>query len=268
MVLAAVAASVTTAQTADGYIKVGSDQRNLRFARAAQIPDDLDKSKQMIHLVLSEAEIPSKALFDDMKLFDIRQAKVNQIVELNFRDNSVNWFLTGKGMEGTRSMSQSPNPFPYQILAGAIKGKIEAHGDAGSTGAAAYEISVTYTAPLEKPVIESAPTAADAAAAAKSPAVKAYLDLVTALRAGDKAKIMSGVPAEKRAQMDSPDFPKMLAFVQSMMPQNLKVLKVVEKDGVATLTLSGTLEGSPQKGEATMKLEGGKWLMMSESWRN
>ena len=88
----------------------------------------------MIHLVISESPIPEKALFDDMKLFDVRQEKTNQIVELNFREGSVNWFLAGKGMDGTRSLSQSPNPFPYEIAGGSIKGKIEARSDPAGGG--------------------------------------------------------------------------------------------------------------------------------------
>ena len=130
MLLAPLATAQT--QTAEGFIRIGSDRRELHHARAARIQDDLDKSKQMIHLVISESPIPEKALFDDMKLFDVRQEKTNQIVELNFREDSVNWFLAGKEMEGTRSLSQSPNPFPYEISGGSIKGRIEARSDPDS----------------------------------------------------------------------------------------------------------------------------------------
>jgi hypothetical protein len=266
------AGTIATAQTAEGYIKIGSNRRELRHARAAQVTDDLHKSKQMIHLILSEAEIPSKALFDRGELLSIKYAKTNQIVEFNFHEDGVNWFLMSKEMEGggTLSMSHSPNPFPYEIAGGMVKGKIEAHSEGASANQPAYEIAVTYTARMEQAVVEVevAPTPADAIAAAKSPATRAYLDLVAAMRAGDKAKIMAGVPAEQRAQIDTPQFPQALKFLQAMMPVGLKVLKAAEHDGETTLTLSGTLEGSPQKGEAIMKLDGGKWLMRSESWTN
>jgi hypothetical protein len=256
-----------TAQTADGYIKTGADRRELHFARAARVTDDLDKTKQMLHLILSEAEISSKALFDRGELLGIKYQKKNQIVEFNFHEDGVNWFLMSKEMEGggTLSLSRSPNPFPFEISGDTVKGKVEDHGEASSMHPP-YEIAVSYSAKLEEAVVEPAPTPADAIAAAKSPATKAYLDLVAAIRAGDKAKIMAGVGPEQRAQVDTPQFPQALKFIQSMMPSNLKVLKVVEKDGEATLTLSGMLEGSPQKGQSVMKLEGGKWLMHSESW--
>jgi hypothetical protein len=266
--LVALAVCFASAQTADGYIKIGSDRRELRYARAARVADDLDKSKQMLHLILSEAEIPSSALFDGGKLFEIRIAKANQVVELNFRDEGVTWFLTGKEMPGTLSLNRSPNPFPYEVSGDRVKGKVSAKSEEASSSHTPYQIEVTYSAVLEKAPVAIAPTAADAGAAAKSPAAMAYLDFVSALRAGDKAKIMAGVLPAQRAQMDTPEFPKTLTFIQMMMPSNLKILRAVEKDGEATLTLSGVLEGSPQAGEAIMKLEGGKWLLRSESWTN
>jgi hypothetical protein len=270
--LAAFAVCFAAGQSAEGYIKIGSDRRELRYARAARVADDLDKSKQMLHLILSEAEIPSKALFDRGELLGIKYSKTNQIVEFNFHDNAVNWFLMSKEMEGggTLSRSESPNPFPYEVSGDRVKGKVEVKSGQfeASTNHPPYQIEVTYSAVLEKAPFEVAPTPADAIAATRSPAAIAYLDFVSALRAGDKAKIMAGVPPAQRAQMDTPEFPKALKFIQMMMPSNLKILKAVEKDGEATLTLSGTLEGAPQKGEAIMKLEGGKWLLRSESWTN
>ena len=60
----------------------------------------------------------------------------------------------------------------------------------------------------------------------------------------------------------------MLKIVQMMQPLNIKVLKAVEKDGEATLTMTGTQEGKPMKGEATLKLVDGKWTMTNQSWRD
>ena len=91
---------------------------------------------------------------------------------------------------------------------------------------------------------------------------------MSAIRAGDRAKIVAASPEDQRQQIDNADFEKMLKVVQTMQPSNIKVLKAVEKDGEATLTLSGVQDGKPQKGEATMKLEAGKWVMGSENWRD
>ena len=266
LALALLFASLACAQTADGFIRIGADRRELRHARATHVPDDFDKSKQVIRLVLSEAPIPAKALFDSMALSAICSQKTNQIVEFDFHDGGVNWFLTGKEMEGTRSLSQSPNPFPYEITNGTIQGKIEAKSDPDDKNTP-YEIAVTYTAQFEQAIVVPPPTPADAISAQKSPATKAYLNLIGAIRTGDRAKILAAAPPDQRDKIDTPDFQKMLKIIQMMQPENIKVLKAVEKDGVATLTLSGIQEGKPQKGEAVMKFEGGKWLMRNESWR-
>jgi hypothetical protein len=254
------------AQNTQGFIIVGSDRRELHCARAAEIPDDLDKSKTMIHVLLSESPISFIALFDSRALYDIRSEGKNQIVELNFRENGVNWFLTGHDMEGMFSLSRSPNPFPYEVKAGAIKGKVESKSDTDAWPSRTYEISVTYAAPIEQhPVAGPEPAPGDALAAEKHPAVQAYLSLQEAIRAGNKAGILAAAPADRRARMDSPDFPQMLKMIQSMQPKEIRVLKAVDKDGEATLTLQ---DGQHRKGEATLRLEGGKWLMQSESWRN
>jgi hypothetical protein len=203
-----------------------------------------------------------------MALFDIRSDRKNQVVELNFREGGVNWFLTGKEMEGTLSMSRSPNPFPYQVMAGAIKGQIEEKSDPGDKGRAPYEISVTYSAPLEKPSVETPLTPAETAAAQKHPATIAYLNLMDAIRKGDKARILAAAPEEQKSRIDSPDFPKMLELIQSMQPADVKVLRAVDQDGTATLTVTGMQDGKRVKGEITLKFEEGKWVMRSESWRN
>lgn len=72
-----------------------------------------------------------------------------------------------------------------------------------------------------------APTPADAAAATGKEPAKAYLAPV-AIRSGDKPKIMDLSPPDKRAMIDTPEFPQMLKMVQMMTHQNLQVLQVSE----------------------------------------
>ncbi len=253
--LLTLAAQLANAQTVEGFIIIGNDRRELHHARATRT----DGGKT-IHLVLSEAPLPERALFDDIKLFDVRSAQTNQVVELNLNEKSVNWFLSGKDMEGTRSMSQSPNPFPYAIANETVKGKVEAKGDG-------YEISVTYSAPLEKLVKQRPLTAADAAVALKHPAAKAYLDLDRAIHAGNKAQILANAPAERRAEIEK-DFDKMLPMVQMMQPNNIKILKAAQNNNEAILTLTGTQDGKAMTGEATMKLNAGRWTLTDQSWRD
>lgn len=52
-----------------------------------------------------------------------------------------------------------------------------------------------------------------------------------------------------------------------MEPKQIKILKATEDGDVATLVLTGVLDGKPQKGTATMKKINGQWLMAGEAWK-
>jgi len=96
--------------------------------------------------------------------------------------------------------------------------------------------------------------------------VKAYLSLVEAIRSGNKQKILEMAPPEKRAMIDTPQFPEMLKMVQMMTPQKIQVLKAMETGDKSTLITRGTSEGKPQRGKIYLTRVNGKWLVASETW--
>jgi hypothetical protein len=268
LVTAALLASVSLmGESAEGYIKIGSVRKELRYASAARVPDRFDHSKQVLHLVLSDGPVPVNAVFDGLRLFSITSRAGIQAVEFDFSEkvDDVHWFFSAVGEMGTMSMSQSPNPFPYKITGDVMKGKIEAtskpEGDRSG-----YEISVAYSAVIEKPVVEVPPTAADAAAAKDHPAAKAYLERLDAVMKGDKARLLAAMPPEARAEIEAADFKQLLPALQQMQPKNLKILRAREQDGVVTLWLSGIVDGKPQKGDVEMYLENGHWFAREEIW--
>ena len=249
-------------------MKVGSVRKELHFAKAAYVKDRFEHSKQVLHLVLSDAAIPSKALFDGARLFALTSSSDIQVVEFDFSKDGVNWFLSVKGLPGTRSMNASPNPFPYEIKGSVMQGKIQSKSEALSEDSPAIEISVTYSAEIEKPVVEPPPTAADAAAAQRSPAGKAYLDRLDAVQKGDKARLMVALTPEQRAQIEGADFKQILPMLQQMQPKNVKILKAVDTATESKLWLSGIMDGKPQKGEVEMHLAHGHWLVTLEVWND
>jgi hypothetical protein len=252
--------------TAEGFIQMGSIRKELHFAKAARVKDRFDKSKQVLHLVLSDAEIPSKALFDGMRLFAITSRSDVQVVEFDFSDDGVNWFLSMKGMPGTRSNNASPNPFPYQVTGNTMRGKIQSKSEAISQDSPAIEVSATYSAEIEKPVVEPAPTAAETAAAQRSPGWKAYLDRLDAVQKGDKARLMAALSPEERERLKGADFNQILPMLQEMQPRNVKVLKAVDTATESKLWLSGIMDGKAQKAEVEMHLVDGHWLVTLEIW--
>ena len=85
---------------------------------------------------------------------------------------------------------------------------------------------------------------------------------------GDRARIRSLAPPEAREQVDGPNFAEMLKVLQAMQERDVRVLKAVTNGDETTLQLDGkSPDGEPRRGEATLKLENGKWIMRNEKWR-
>jgi hypothetical protein len=68
--------------------------------------------------------------------------------------------------------------------------------------------------------------------------------------------------------MDRPEFKENLAFIQSMMPTDVKVLKATEEGDNAELMLSGKDSGEDRAGTVLMVKKNGKWLVEKESWKS
>lgn len=254
---------------AEGFLKVGNVRKELRHARAAIVADRFDKAKQVLHVVFSDAPLPTKAVFDGLELFSLTNATGIQVVEFDFSpEGGVNWYFRVKGLTGTMSMNQSPNPFPFDRKGDIISGKIQAKGDTPGDDPKPYELSLTYTAKVEMPPVEKPVTAEDTAAAAKHPATLAYLDFVDAIRKGDKTRIIANAAPDRRHMIDTPDFEQMLKMIQSIEPTDIRVLKVAAEGDSATLTTTGTMEGKLRHGEAEMTRVEGRWYLRGEKWQD
>jgi hypothetical protein len=250
----------------EGYLKTGDARAELRYAKAAHRPDRFDPSKQVLSVLLSDAPLPSRALFDGLYLYAYKHARNIQVVEFDFTPDGVKWFFDPKGAPGSMSMSRSPNPFPYEVSGNVIQGKIEGKSEPNTQSDRSYEISATYSAEVEKPVAPPVPTAADAVAAQNSVGAKAYVDSVDAIQKGDKVRMLTHLPPEERAMLEQADFAQVLAMMQMEQPKNLKVLKAVDTATDSELSLSGMVEGKPQKGTVEMHLDGGHWFVRLEVW--
>jgi len=253
-----------TAGTADGRMVVKGKEHVLKYARAARVADMFDKKKTVLRVVLTDVPLPGNALFDDLGPMELAGDGKIHGVELAFGETGMSWYPRTNDVEGGYTFTRSPNPFPLKVEPTRVEGEFTVKEDKPG-----LEISVKYSAPIEKYVPEPAPTAADTEAAKKSSAAKAYLDFQDAIAKGDRARIRAAAPPEFRAQVDGPDFPKMLQVLQAMQNKNIRVLKAVEDKDTATLWVTGTsAEGTPQKAEIIMKLENGKWILKDETWRN
>lgn len=260
--VAATPAQADMAGTAEGSVTLSGKRYDMKFARAATLPDEMRKGKQVLRVVVADVPFTSVAMFKDLLLSQLIHG-----VQIDFHDDGVAWFVRDLGNDSNATHSQRPNPFPLTVAGGKAEGsmavslKPDAHNDAP------IEIAVKYAAPIETYVAEPAPVPADAEAAKKSAAANAYRDYVDAIQTGDRVRIEAAVPPEPDGStIDPAQFPELLEMFREGLRQNLRILKAVEQDGYATLYVAGTWQGAAQKGQIGMRLLGGKWVVNDEAW--
>jgi len=262
---AATLAPAQTAGTAEGRLTVNGKVHELKYARAATLPDEMNKGKELLRIMISDVPFPSEAMFHEVELMELgADGKMNG-VQLDIHEDGLVWMLRCSDSRASFSTSQSPNPFPAKIRAGKAEGIMTATEKAESNVDVAIEVSLKYSAPVEKYVPEPEPTAADAVAAKNSSAAQAYLKFNDALQKGDRA-FLAMLDPEKRAHIDNEHFAEILAMIQDMEPKEIHVRKAVEKGGSATLWVTGKSHGEEHKGKIAMSLEGKQWIVKNEEW--
>ena len=252
--------------TVEGRMVVNGKEHVMKYVHAANVPSDTDKGKTELLVLLSDEPVPLKDLFDEGLLFEASSKGQVHGLEFRFADGGIRWSIWTKDAKGVSvNHWQSPNPYPFKLSDGVVQGEVS---DKSTRDDISLDIAVKFNAPIEKFVPAPEPTAADRLAARSSAAAKAYLDFEDAITKGDRARIRASAPPEFVAQIDGPDFEKMLPVAQAMQNKDLVVLKAVEKDGEATLLVSGkSPEGTAQRGEVTMTFTANKWILKSESWK-
>ena len=252
------------AQTASGTVTIGKDKFEMKYAAAALVRDSAEKSKTKTRIVVADQPIPADILDDEAQVWDLK-SKGFHALEIEITEDKSNFsaFLIGPTMQGSYTVSGTLKDnlitvFTKQRVEGSLESAPEEH-NGNMVG-----YSVKFAANVAP--MESAPTAADAAAAAGKESTRAYLSLVAAIRTGDKQKIIEMAPPDKRSMIDTPQFPMMLKMAQEMQPKDIKVLKAVETGDSATLVARGMSDGKAQRGKIHLRKTNGKWIMESESW--
>lgn len=255
--------------SASGTMTIEGKTFELKHAKATRIVDWTDKQKEATLLLLTDNPVPDSAVLDSGELMDLyRDGKVNGL-KVEFTDDGQNrsYILMSNAYEGSISMSGTFDS--AKELAVFTEKRIEGTmvQEPRKLGDTTYAFDVKFAADVAPRVIESEPTPADTAAAAKASSAKAYLAFIEAVRKGDKAKLLAMSPPERREMIDTPDFPEILKMVQAMMAKNIRVLKTTETGDKAILIASGIEDGKEQRGKITMiRQSNGSWAMERESW--
>ena len=257
------------AGTASGTMTVQGQAIAVKYAYAVQIPDWFDKTKTGTRLLVSDAPVPEAMLQDEGELMRLsRDGKINAVqFEIGADRSSLSMSILSNRLGGSVSVSKTFDAKTLPVFTGSrIEGALSM--ERATLGSSSYQYSVKFAADIAPRVVAAAPTAADAASAAKSASAQAYLGWVAAVRSGNKAKMLELASPSVRKMIDQPDFAENLSFVQSMMPSNIKVLKATETGDEAKLQVTGVEEGKTQDGTVTLMRQNGKWFLVKESWKS
>ena len=255
--LAALPALAGPAGTVKGTYTIKGKTYTAAHVYAVAKPDSFDKTKEGVELMFTVQPVEEKELFDMMPGSGPRlSASVGadgSLYGIVFLD------------EGTSaSMSGSSIAFDKKALdATKIAGRLYSKGEL-EIGSTKGTFDLTFDAPLLREKKAPPPSAADKAAAAKSPQAKAYQSYLKAIHAGDVAALKKIFPAEMAAMTEKPEFKEQLGFVKEMTPKSVDYLRVTESGDKATLEV----ETKTDLGTVDCVKEGGVWKIGQQSWKN
>jgi Domain of unknown function (DUF4878) len=269
--VAAIAPRAAAGGTADGKVVVNGKTTAVKYAYATAGPGFFDKTKEDVTVILSDVPLEGKALEDEFErihmadagklhAFEITLDPSGKPISTSFRNNAFT--------KASPSGLSSDDVFDKKTFDGkTVEGRYKSakpHDFFGAT----YSFDVTFKADIARKAKPVPPSAAETAAAQKSPQAKVYRDFLNSVQKEDLAALRKLFTKEQAKNLDSPDAKKMVGMVKMMSATDIKVLKVVEKGDAADLTVSGKQDGSDANGVVHMVKEGGAWKVEREEWKN
>jgi len=265
VIVAAAIGPLQAQSTVSGVVAINNDRYNLNSVAAVVVPDSFDKSKTKVRtrVVLTDKPVPPDILDDYSLILDLK-AQGYHGLEIEFSEDRALYSLSviSDTLQGSISTSgtfdgKKLEVFTKQRVAGEIEAKPEKIG----------QVTISYSVKFDTSVEpQDTPTAADTVAAASKESTKAYLALIAAIRAGDKQRLLDLSPPERRAAIESPNFPKAIQFLQSITPEKIDVLKAFENGDRAKLIVTGTTNGKSRHAKVYLSKVNGKWILLTESW--
>ena len=256
---------------ADGTITVNGTTTKLSYAYARAVKGFFDKTKEDIEVVLSDVPLEGKAVEDQFERMHMADAGKLHAFEITIGADGkpISTAFRHNGFKkASPSGLSSEDVFTKKVFDGkTVEGRYKSakqHEFFGET----YSFDVAFKAEITRAAKPVPPTAAETAAAKKSPQAKVYADFLAAVQKEDLGALRKLFTKEQAKHLDDPDAKKMVGFVKMMSATNIQVLKVVENGDKADLTVSGKQDGNAANGIVHMAKEGGAWKVEREEWGN
>lgn len=269
-VLGPLVASVLMASggNASGTLTIQGNNIELKHVYAQQLRGDAGGTGRPVQVVITDRPVPEEARNDTGAMMDLYGAGQLHGVKVEYTPDgsSVSIVFMSNLIDGSISFSQGGSDVrPKVFTATRIENTLDL--SERKTGDTSIALKASFAADVAPYVEEPEPTPADAAAARNAPQTKVYLALLKAVHAGDKAGIMAHVDPERRAMVDTPEFPELLKMIQGMTPKQVKVLKLTESGDKSVLLVEAkNEEGGLMRGKITLTKGPGGWFVSRESW--
>jgi hypothetical protein len=256
---------------AEGSITVNGKATKLTHAYARAVPGFFDKTKEDVEVILSDVALEGKALTDQFERIHMAEAGKLHAFEITFGADGVptsTSFRDNRFKKASPSGLSSADVFTKKVFDGkTVEGRYKSAKPKDFFGDT-YSFDVSFRADVVHAPKAVPPSAADVAAAAKTPQAAAYAAYVVAVQKEDLGALKKLFSKERAKNLDSPDAKQMVKMVKMMAATYVKVVKVVETGDKAELTLTGKQDGAAAGGVAHMVKEGGAWKIDGEEWGN
>lgn len=256
---------------AEGTITVNGKATKLSYAYARAEPGFFDQTKEDVVVILSDVPLDAKVLQDRVELQQLANAGKIHLFEItiNAEGKPIQTAFRHNGFKGpSPSGLSSADVFTKKTFDRKTVDAAYKSAKPGEFFGNTYSFDVAFKADIARKAERVPPSAAETAAAQKSPQAKVYADFFEALQKEDLVALRKLSSKEQEKGFDRPDAKKLIGMIKMMHATDIEVLKVVETGDTAELTVSGTHDGKVMNGTVQMVKEGGAWKVHREAWKN
>lgn len=233
---------------------------------AVRLPSSFADGALVTRVVLSDLPVPGAAVREDIGLMTLRQKGGLHAVMLEFSDTRSYTTLNLVSSDHNTSVSMSGTMDALQLVTHSptrLEGTLKR--EASTMGDLTFSMDLIFTADIEAHEAPKMGAVKKGAEAQALESVKAYLAMRTAVRAADMATIRK--LARYPQDFEGADGLKFVKMMQSEEPTNIEVVEASEGNEVATLTVTGTLEGKPIRRTFDMQKKEGRWTTNNDNWQ-
>lgn len=272
LILLVSAAAFADAGKVNGTLTMNGKVSKLKYAYAVTRSDPFDKKKTVTCVIATDTELPQSALLDDMGLMEVTMKTPLNGIQWLINDEkdviSLQIYTTHRKEGGTQFSSVGAQKLELKELTPShIAGRLylpkpdDFFGDT-------YQYDLTFDLPIVtvKPPDPKADLKGKALPAGGGEPGKAYEAYRKVLLAGNVAGLKKAVSKERAAEMNDPDFPKMLPLVQAMTPKTVKITAGSVDGDTAILLTEAKEKNETSTGKITLVKEAGAWKIAKEEW--